>query len=297
VGIDGSDDADVPSDGTADRADRSGDGRRWVDPAGAVQAETRSREEYHDDLRAAVAEARAEPQRAAEPEIGKPWEEVTAWSGRVWAEFKRTFPIEERPVNAEIAEECDNIAEREKNMFSPALREIESRDPDRHLVGFEHRLKGRDRIAEKVFEGIKENNRSPGEAVSIIPDAIRYTFQYDEGRYSQGVRDDVTRLKEQGFELVKPLKNSWPEEQYKGINSQWVDPDTSQRFEVQFHTRISFEAKQITHPAYERLRSGQASELERMVLKAFQREVSAEIPVPPGAEDISDYPERGRNAR
>ena len=42
---------------------------------------------------------------------------------------------------------------------------------------------------------------------------------------------------------------------YKGINSQWIEPDSGQRFEVQFHTRISFEAKQLTHPAYERLRT------------------------------------------
>ena len=92
-------------------------------------------------------------------------------------------------------------------------------------------------------------------------------------------------------------KNSWEEEEYKGINSQWIEPDTGQRFEVQFHTHISFEAKQITHIAYERLRSRQPDEFEKMVLKAFQRKVSAEIPIPPGAADIPDYPERGANAR
>ena len=32
------------------------------------------------------------------------------------------------------------------------------------------------------------------------------------------------------------------------------EPETGQRFEVQFHTRASFEAKQLTHAAYERLR-------------------------------------------
>jgi hypothetical protein len=34
-----------------------------------------------------------------------------------------------------------------------------------------------------------------------------------------------------------------------------------------------------------------------MVLKAFQGKVTADIPVPPGATDILDYPERGTNAR
>ena len=98
---------------------------------------------------------------------------------------------------------------------------------------------------------IKELSFSPEEAVSLVPDAIRYTFQYDEARYTRGVWADIARLRDQGFELDK-LKNSWSDDQYKGINSQWIEPDTGQRFEVQFHTRISFEAKQITH---ERLRT------------------------------------------
>ena len=318
VGIDRPDDADVPSGEHSGRsADRAGDG---------VQVETRSRQEYYDDLRAAAAnETRktADPESAADPPHraanGKPWEEVTGWSRRVWTEYQRKFPPEERTppdrsgdppgssrrdgdrplgraVNEELEQECDHIAEREQDRISPALLEAESRDPDRHLVGFEYRLKGRDRIKEKVADVIEAWNHSPKEAVSLIPDAIRYTFQYDEARYSQGVWDDIARLKEQGFDLVE-RKNSWTDEQYKGINSRWIDPDSGQRFELQFHTRISFEAKQITHGAYERLRSGQADEFERMVLKAFQREVSAEIPVPPGAEDIPDYPERGQNAR
>jgi hypothetical protein len=53
-----------------------------------------------------------------------------------------------------------------------------------------------------------------------------------------------------------------------------------------FHTRISFEAKQLTLPAYERLRTRQPDKFEQMVLEAFQKKVSADVPVPPGASDI-----------
>ena len=103
-------------------------------------------------------------------------------------------------------------------------------------------------------------------------------------------------MKGQGFKL-DILKNSWSGDQYKGINSQWTEPDTGQRFEVQFHTRISFEAKQITHGAYERLRSKQADAFEELVLEAFQKKVTADVPAPPGAGEIPDYSERGRNVR
>ena len=185
---------------------------------------------------------------------------------------------------------CDQIAKLEEEKITPALRAVESQDPDRHLVGLEHCRKGRDRIKEKICDKMEEFGFSPEEAISDVSDTLRYTYQYRDAHYTQGVWADITRMKDQGFEL-HILKNYWSSEQYKGINSQWIEPDSGQRIEIQFHTRISYEAKQLTHGAYEKLRSTQqVDELERMVLKAFQREVSAEIPVPPGAADIPDYP-------
>jgi hypothetical protein len=60
----------------------------------------------------------------------------------------------------------------------------------------------------------------------------------------------LARIGARGFELAKPLKNAWPSDQYKGINTQWREPETGQRFEVQFHTSASFEAKQLTHETF-----------------------------------------------
>jgi len=268
----------------------------------------------------AAAEESVTAQRAAarEQAAAEKWGETAKESRWMWAEYQRRWPPGERAPaeksddapgscrgdgnrvlgpadNGRVESECDRIAKREQEKISPALRAMESQDPDRHLIGFEHRLKGRDRIKEKVEGMIKESNFSPEQALSLVPDAIRYTFQYQEARYTQGVLADIARLKVQGFELDK-LKNSWSYEQYKGINSQWIETDTGQRLEVQFHTRISFEAKQLTHGAYERLRSQQADVFEELVLEAFQKKVTADVPVPPGAESIPDYPERGADA-
>jgi hypothetical protein len=57
-------------------------------------------------------------------------------------------------------------------------------------------------------------------------------------------------------------------------------------FEVQFHTQASFDAKQETHGAYERLRKLPDDSGEVRELRAYQREVNAKIPIPPGAPDI-----------
>jgi hypothetical protein len=305
-------DANMPPD---DDQDSTGD---HAAHPGNAEPETRGREEYYSELRvevsreesAAARQVTAEEQAAAEK-----WQVKVAESRWMWSEYQSKWPPAERsspdkstaspgswhgdgnrvleaPENSRVEAECDRIAKREEDRISPAMRSIESQDPDRHLIGFEHRLKGRDRIKEKVYDRIKLLKNPPEEAVSRVSDTVRYTFQYRESRYTQGVWTDIERLKDEGFELQK-LKNYWADDQYRGINSTWIEPDTRQRFEVQFHTRISFEAKQLTHTSYERIRSKQADAFEELVLEAFQRKVAADVRVPPGADDIPDYRKEG----
>jgi hypothetical protein len=327
VGVDRPDDGDIPPDGRPDHRDDEGgigvgggDGR--TGGTGSTQHETRLRQEYYAELRVAVSaeeSVTAKQSAAREQAAAQKWDGSVKESRWMWTEYQRKWPPVERPavnspkdppgswrgegdkslpraVNDRVEAACDRVTEREQEKISPAMRAIESQDPNRHLIGFDHRLKGRDRIKEKVSGMIKESGFAPEQAVSHVPDAIRYTFQYQEARYTQGVLADIARLKDEGYELGK-LKNSWSYDQYKGINSQWIEPGTGQRFEVQFHTRISFEAKQLTHGAYERLRTQRADAFEELVLEAFQKKVTAEVPVPSGADGIPDYPERKADAR
>jgi len=161
---------------------------------------------------------------AEEQAGGEKWGKTAEESRWLWAEYQRRWPPQERALvrrpddapgswrgegnrtlkpeaNGRVEAACDQIADREREKISPALRAIESQDPDRHLIGFEHRLKGRDRIKDKVCRSIRNFGRTPEQAVSRVPDTIRYTFEYREARYTQGVWTDVGRLKEQGFEL------------------------------------------------------------------------------------------------
>jgi hypothetical protein len=309
------DESDVPPDGHADRRDdHNGGGERSARPNGA-EAEARSRQECYDDLRMADSigqSARARQASADEQAAYEKWSKAKEESLWMWGEYQRKWPQSERPKvdkpdaepgswhgegdkeldssdNGKVEAECERIADLERAKISPAMREIESQDPDRHLVGLDKCLKGHDRIKEKVCDKMEEFDFSVEEAISEVSDTIRFTFQYPEARYTQGVWAEITRMENQGFEQ-DTRKNSWTEEQYKGINSQWIEPESGQRFEVQFHTRISLEAKELTHKAYERLRAGQPDEFEKMVLKAFQAKVTGEVPIPPGAAEIPDYP-------
>jgi hypothetical protein len=177
------------------------------------------------------------------------------------------------------------VQEIEEKTVTPAMRRIEAEDPDRRLVGLENRLKGKDRLTEKIAKAMSERSRTPAQAFAETKDAIRYTLQYPDEKYVAGVAADVERLKAAGFVLADP-RNWWEHAEYKGINSWWRVPETDQLFEVQFHTRASYDAKQETHEAYERIRSLPPDHRDVYVLHAYQREVTAKIPIPPGAPDI-----------
>jgi hypothetical protein len=204
-----------------------------------------------------------------------------SWSS---GEARKLTPDQNSVVDRGYAGICE-IGARD---IVPRLLAAEAEDPSRHLAGFDRHIKGADRLKEKIADRVRTKGRPPDQALAEIPDVVRFTFQYSESAYASGVREDVKRLEGQGFIQVE-RRNTWNDDQYKGINSRWREPKSGTLFEVQFHTRASLEAKELTHHAYERIRST-AQDGERVELKEFQRRVNSMIPLPPGAAEIENYP-------
>jgi hypothetical protein len=161
------------------------------------------------------------------------------------------------------------------------------------LAGFDRRIKGADRLKEKVAEqAAAEPDKPSSEILRKIPDALRFTCCLEPDNYVGGYHDIKARLEDAGHEMYQS-KNHWADPEYKGINTRWITQQ-GQRFEVQFHTPESFHAKhQVTHEAYERLRNPQVTDEERGELEDFQRGVSSHIKVPDGAADIPDFKKKG----
>jgi hypothetical protein len=220
------------------------------------------------------------------PERSRPTAQTTADGSWVAGPHRRLSPEQ----NAEASKACADLADEGRRDILPALKRVESAEAGRHLAGLNHMLKGEDRLKEKVADELAAPGISVREALGKVSDAVRYTFAYSPQRYADGIHADVVRLKAEGFELIK-LKNLWAEEQYKGINSQWHRPETGLRFEVQFHTQESLEAKELTHEAYERIR-GPLALNERAELEDFQRRVNAFLVTPEDITKIKDYPEK-----
>jgi hypothetical protein len=296
VGIDRPDDGDTPDDAPAHPADAGTDASPLLDRAARMAEYTRHRDTV--EAYAAAREAWAE----ALPGLRSDWERhlerypertrltpTTQPDGSWVADGGRELDPEQ---NAEASKACADIREEGREVVLPAMRRIEAADPERRLAGLENMLKGEDRLKEKIAdELLAKPQMTVGQALSTVADPVRFTLSYSMERYANGVRGDVEQLKAEGFELIK-LKNLWTDDQYKGINSQWRRPETGLRFEVQFHTPQSLEAKELTHEAYERLRSSHASRAERRELEDFQRRVNVLIVTPPGTAEIKDFPEK-----
>ncbi len=252
----------------------------------------------------------------AEAYEGTTWAEAVPSPWAAWEQHQDRYPERERATpqthpdnswssgearrltpeqNAEATKACADIHDEGERVIFPAMRQIEAADPTRRLAGLEHMLKGADRLKEKIAERLRYHpDLAPRQAAVEVPDAVRFTLEYSESHYTKGVLADVERLKGAGYELLK-LKNLWAKDQYKGVNSQWLRPETGLRFEVQFHTPQSREAKELTHKAYERLRDPLTSKAEETELEAFQRRVNALVKRPPDVFRIEDYPPEKRD--
>ena len=69
-----------------------------------------------------------------------------------------------------------------------------------------------------------------------------------------------------------------------------VRPQGEQQWQQADDTQASYDAKQETHAAYERLREPATPRAEQDRLVDYQRQVNTRVPTPPGALDIPDYP-------
>ncbi len=248
-------------------------------------------------------------------EVSRSWLTAVPGLRDLWQTHEEKWPASERPstdrsgdepgswrgdsghyLNAEenlVSDHAKTRVEEVEEKSTPVLLDIKSEVPGAEMVGLRFRLKGDERFKEKVADELRAKpERSIGTISENMPDAMRYTYQFEDDRYTSGYWETHRRLVEQGYSLDF-RRNSWESSQYKGLNTRWRTPD-GQLFEIQFHTPESFAAKQLTHEAYERIRSPEASDRERDDLYAFQAEVSAHIPLPDGALTIPDYREERR---
>ncbi|ARF59147.1 ATP nucleotide 3'-pyrophosphokinase [Streptomyces gilvosporeus] len=156
------------------------------------------------------------------------------------------------------------------------------------LIGFDHRLKSPDSLKRKVATKLQEHpGQSVGQALGSINDAVRFTLQWPDSKYSSGVTTAARLLSDWGNDSAR-WSNTWHRPTgYKAINSAWRAPHSHQLFEVQFHTPESKCAQQETHKLYEEQRLPGTPPERVRELQEQQNALFAAVPVPPGARQLT----------
>ncbi|RPF43836.1 hypothetical protein EDD96_0348 [Streptomyces sp. Ag109_G2-6] len=156
------------------------------------------------------------------------------------------------------------------------------------LIGYENRLKSPDSLKRKVATSLREHPGQPvGAVLAGLGDAVRYTLQWPDGSYSDGVSTASALLSAWGNDSTK-WSNTWGRNSgYKGLNTGWRAPRSGQLFEVQFHTPASKHAQEVTHVLYEEQRLPSTSPARKKELQARQDAEFAAVPVPAGADRLT----------
>jgi len=181
--------------------------------------------------------------------------------------------------------------------LTPAMRRIEVQLEHGHLVEDTEKfaLKDPDRFKEKFAKLIADRpGRDPSELVQQINDGVRYTFIYEDAEYSSGVMEVSGAIAAAGYELYE-RKNAWVDETkvYQGVNSTWREDSHGVLFEVQVHTPESWQAKQESHTFYEVGQSLTSTPEQRADAARRQKEIFAEVSIPPNIRDILSYRKEG----
>ncbi|MGO4457240.1 ATP nucleotide 3'-pyrophosphokinase [Streptomyces sp. M-16] len=201
------------------------------------------------------------------------------WSGEDGLSLS---PADNRRVDA-----YTQNARRAERAISPRVRAV-AWMAGAQVIGFENRLKSPDSLKRKVATSLREHpGQSADSVLATLGDAVRYTLQWGDDRYTHGVTEASKALSAWGDDSTK-WSNTWDRASgYKGLNTGWRASGSGQLFEVQFHTPASKWAQEATHELYEEQRlPGTAPERKRE-LQEQQDAIFASVPVPPGADRLT----------
>ena len=151
-------------------------------------------------------------------------------------------------------------------------------------------LKNRIKEKESYLRKIRAEYKPDGNKYEV-KDVVRYTLGTDDaGVLVKGMENAIDELSKLGYNTVT-VKNSWedPLNPYKGINTTVIAPN-GQKFEIQYHTKESFEVKEKMHALYEKQRmiEDQFSN-EYMKLSDEMFELSNQLSKPSEIERVKSY--------
>ena len=158
------------------------------------------------------------------------------------------------------------------------------------MYGLDFRLKQGTSLGRKIADdSVKEYNGDINKAARNVKDSIRFTAIFDVEIFTNGYKDAKARLESLGYveERCKNFYKMYAEGKSQQKAIQCVYSKDGLRFELQFHTPESQGVKEINHPLYEKLRSADTSDLEKVILGRRMYNLGRNIPDPVGVFSIA----------
>jgi hypothetical protein len=153
------------------------------------------------------------------------------------------------------------------------------------LAGLEYKIKDAESLGRKINADSVDKVKIFSEVAAEIYDVLRYTVVLPAEKYAKRTKQIIAALQVQGYTKVR-VKNLWRKPAgYRGVNTVFVTPD-GHYFELQFHTKQSFSAKQTTHDIYKRQRKLDPGSSEAIKLEKQADEVFSKVGTPPAAGSI-----------
>lgn len=187
------------------------------------------------------------------------------------------------PLNGEkLAGNIYNLAKKKEKEITRDVV-FSAQQAGAKMYGLEHKLKTKESIARKIDTDSKEKNISLFESASDIKDAVRYTTIAEDDNFVQAYNKFKKSLEEKGYEEIR-CKNYFDlyrqgKVKHKSVQSIFSDSD-GYKFEVQFHTPSSQDAKNKKLPLYEERRKTGLSKERQLELEKHMEALAKQVTIP-----------------
>lgn len=204
--------------------------------------------------------------------------------------FLNLFPQDQRQMQSEI---FNNLTDGEQAEYlkvvqaEPAITNILETITSQtggYLAGLEYRLKTPASVYEKIY------SRKESTPIGQMNDILRYTGIYASDKLSASTFSSLEQLGLAEFKVAK-IKNAWlnKDSPYKGINVTFKQFSSGQLFEMQYHTKESFDLKNgALHSLYEQARLLDAGDTKLPALQAKMKKLSETLTAPLNIEDVKE---------
>lgn len=158
--------------------------------------------------------------------------------------------------------------------------------------GLEHKLKTKQSIKRKIETDSAEKNITESQAAKDIKDAVRFTAIYSDKDFVNGYKSFKQSLLEKGYSESR-CKNYFDlfrqgKVKHKSVQSVFSAPD-GYKFEVQFHTRASQDAKDKKVPLYEEARAKGVTKTRLRQLEMEMERLGKSVKDPPDVFTIASH--------